>query len=152
MAVLHFVLNEDAVTILHDALACMFKFSDHVCLEGRKDKLTLTTLNISKSAYICFAFSGNRFFSRYHFDANTQHRDRFSCQLYTRVRNHQQPWPPANIPTYAKSSPSFRSSGLVRAERRPRHASRRLTGARLQLKMALAKRAASSLGSSAEMA
>jgi len=92
MAVLQFTLNEDAVTALHDALACMFKFSDHVCLEGRKDKLTLTTLNVSKSAYVCFAFSGSRFFLRYDFNPNTQHRDGFSCQLHTRVRNDQRPW------------------------------------------------------------
>jgi hypothetical protein len=25
--------------VLHDALACMFKFSDDVCLEARKDKV-----------------------------------------------------------------------------------------------------------------
>ncbi|KAK0623501.1 Rad9-domain-containing protein [Immersiella caudata] len=82
--VLGFTLSEEGVAILHDALACMFKFSDDVCLEAKKDKLILTTLNISKSAYICFTFAASRFFSRYHFEGNSQYRDRFFCQLYVR--------------------------------------------------------------------
>ncbi|KAL2201148.1 Rad9-domain-containing protein [Corynascus similis CBS 632.67] len=84
MVVLNFTLSEEGVAVLHDALACMFKFSDDVCLEARKDKLTLTTLNISKSAYVCFTFAANRFFSRYSFEGSPQYRDRFFCQLYTR--------------------------------------------------------------------
>ncbi|KAK4232081.1 hypothetical protein QBC38DRAFT_464315 [Podospora fimiseda] len=82
MVVLNFTLSEDGVAVLHDALACMFKFSDDVCLEARKDKLTLTTLNISKSAYVCFSFAANRFFSKYNFEGSPQYRERFSCQLY----------------------------------------------------------------------
>ncbi|KAL1838088.1 hypothetical protein VTJ49DRAFT_3080 [Mycothermus thermophilus] len=84
MVVLNFTLSEEGVAVLHDALACMFKFSDDVCLEARKDKLTLTTLNLSKSAYICFSFAVNRFFSRYNFEGTPQYRDRFFCQLYIR--------------------------------------------------------------------
>ncbi|KAL2164342.1 hypothetical protein VTH06DRAFT_3558 [Thermothelomyces fergusii] len=84
MVVLNFTLSEEGVAVLHDALACMFKFSDDVCLEARKDKLTLTTLNISKSAYVCFSFAANRFFSRYSFEGTPQYRERFFCQLYTR--------------------------------------------------------------------
>ncbi|KAK4189521.1 Rad9-domain-containing protein [Podospora australis] len=82
MVVFNFTLSEDGVAVLHDALACMFKFSDDVCLEARKDKLTLTTLNISKSAYVCYSFAANRFFSRYSFEGTPQQRDKFSCQLY----------------------------------------------------------------------
>ncbi|AEO69136.1 uncharacterized protein THITE_2119201 [Thermothielavioides terrestris NRRL 8126] len=84
MVVLNFTLSEEGVAVLHDALACMFKFSDDVCLEARKDKLTLTTLNISKSAYVCFSFAANRFFSRYNFEGTPQYRERFFCQLYIR--------------------------------------------------------------------
>ncbi|KAK3900872.1 hypothetical protein C8A05DRAFT_35467 [Staphylotrichum tortipilum] len=84
MVILNFTLSEEGVAVLHDALACMFKFSDDVCLEARKDKLTLTTLNISKSAYVCFSFAANRFFSRYSFEGTPQYRDRFFCQLYIR--------------------------------------------------------------------
>ncbi|KAK3368149.1 Rad9-domain-containing protein [Podospora didyma] len=82
MVVLNFTLSEEGVAVFHDALACMFKFSDDVCIEARKDKLTLTALNISKSAYICFSFSSTRFFSQYLFEGNAQYRDRFFCQLY----------------------------------------------------------------------
>jgi cell cycle checkpoint control protein RAD9A len=39
MVVLNFTLSEEGVVVLHDALACMFKFSDDVCLEARKDKV-----------------------------------------------------------------------------------------------------------------
>ncbi|KAL2263730.1 hypothetical protein VTK26DRAFT_5374 [Humicola hyalothermophila] len=82
--VVSFTLSEEGVAILHDALACMFKFSDDVCLEARKDKLTLSTLNISKSAYVCFSFAANRFFSRYTFEGSPQYRERFVCYLYIR--------------------------------------------------------------------
>lgn len=39
MVVLNFTLSEEGVAVLHDALACMFKFSDDVCLEARRDKV-----------------------------------------------------------------------------------------------------------------
>ncbi|KAK0738457.1 Rad9-domain-containing protein [Schizothecium vesticola] len=84
MTVLNFTLNEEGIAVLHDALTCMFKFSDELCLEAKGDKLVLTTLNISKSAYVCFTFAANRFFSRYNFEGNAQYRDRFYCQLYIR--------------------------------------------------------------------
>lgn len=71
--------------MLHDALACIVKFSDDVCLEARREKLTLTALNLSKSAYVCITFSSSRFFSRYSFEGSGQFRERFFCQLYIRV-------------------------------------------------------------------
>lgn len=87
MAILSFTLSEEGVAVLHDALACIVKFSDDVCLEARKDKLTLTALNLSKSAYVCITFSSNRFFSRYGFEGSGQFREKFFCQLYIRVRS-----------------------------------------------------------------
>lgn len=39
MVILNFTLSEEGVSVFHDALACMFKFSDDVCLEARKDKV-----------------------------------------------------------------------------------------------------------------
>ncbi|KAK3938371.1 hypothetical protein QBC46DRAFT_390476 [Diplogelasinospora grovesii] len=84
MVLLNFTLSEEGVAVLHDALACIYKFSDDVCMEARKDKLTLTALNISKSAYVCFTFASNRFFSRYKFEGSAQYRERFFCQLYIR--------------------------------------------------------------------
>ncbi|KAM7223711.1 hypothetical protein V8F06_000727 [Rhypophila decipiens] len=82
MAVLNFTLSEEGVSVFHDALACMFKFSDDVCLEARSDRLTLSTINVSRSAYMCCTFATNRFFSRYNFEGNAQYRDRFFCQLW----------------------------------------------------------------------
>ncbi|KAJ9158455.1 DNA repair protein rad9 [Coniochaeta hoffmannii] len=84
MAILSFTLSEEGVAVLHDALACIVKFSDDVCLEASKDKLTLTALNLSKSAYVKITLSANRFFSRYSFDGTGQFRDKFFCQLYIR--------------------------------------------------------------------
>lgn len=45
-------------------------------------QLALSTLNVSKSAYVCFTFAANRFFSRFNFEGNAQYRERFACQLY----------------------------------------------------------------------
>ena len=39
MAVLSFTLNEEAVAVFHDALACIVKFSEDVTLEAKKDKV-----------------------------------------------------------------------------------------------------------------
>ena len=44
MGVLNFTLSEEGVGVFHDALACMFKFSDDVCLEARKDKVCIFAL------------------------------------------------------------------------------------------------------------
>jgi len=43
--VLTFTLSEEGVAVLHDALACMFKFSDDVCLEAKKDKVWMQRLH-----------------------------------------------------------------------------------------------------------
>jgi hypothetical protein len=85
MAILSFTLSEEGVAVLHDALACLVKFSDDVCLEGSKDQLTLTALNLSKSAYVRITLSASRFFSQYSFDGSGQFREKFFCQLYIRV-------------------------------------------------------------------
>ncbi|KAI9158925.1 DNA repair protein rad9 [Paramyrothecium foliicola] len=85
MAVLNFTLSEDSVTILRDALICLNKFSDDVSLEARKDSFILTTLNNSKSAYACFKFATNKFFSRYHYQGTGENRERFYCTLYIRA-------------------------------------------------------------------
>lgn len=39
MTVLNFTLNEEGIAVLHDALTCMFKFSDELCLEAKRDKV-----------------------------------------------------------------------------------------------------------------
>ncbi|KDN71979.1 hypothetical protein CSUB01_07294 [Colletotrichum sublineola] len=84
MAILNFTLSEDAVAAFRDVLTCMNKFSDDVSLEAKKDKLILTALNQSKSAYSCFTFATNRFCSRYQFEGSAQYRDKFYCTLHIR--------------------------------------------------------------------
>ncbi|KAI0103858.1 Rad9-domain-containing protein [Nemania sp. FL0031] len=85
MAVLKFTLSEDGVSVLRDALACLGKFSDEVSLEAKKDRLVLTALNTSKSAYASLTFATNRFFSKYHYAGVAQNRDKFFCKLYNRA-------------------------------------------------------------------
>ncbi|KAI0597582.1 Rad9-domain-containing protein [Biscogniauxia sp. FL1348] len=85
MAVLQFTLNENGVGGLRDALLCLGKFSEEVSLEAKSDRLVLTALNSSKSAYASFAFAANRFFSKYHYEGGAQHRDKFFCKLYNRA-------------------------------------------------------------------
>ncbi|WYZ39844.1 hypothetical protein EsH8_IV_000185 [Colletotrichum jinshuiense] len=85
MAILNFTLSEDAVAAFRDVLACLNKFSDDVSLEAKKDKLILTALNSSKSAYACFTLATNRFCSRYQFEGSAQYREKFYCTLYIRA-------------------------------------------------------------------
>ncbi|KAI5867917.1 Rad9-domain-containing protein [Durotheca rogersii] len=85
MAVLRFTLGEEGVDVLREALACLGKFSDEVSLEAKKDRLVFTTLNLSKSAYASFSFAANRFFTKYHYEGETQHSDKFFCKLYNRA-------------------------------------------------------------------
>ncbi|KAI1306574.1 Rad9-domain-containing protein [Xylaria venustula] len=85
MAVVKFTLSEDGVSVLRDALTCLGKFSDEVSLEAKRDRLVVTALNSSKSAYASVAFAANRFFSKYHYAGTAQNRDKFFCKLYNRV-------------------------------------------------------------------
>ncbi|KAG9250754.1 Rad9-domain-containing protein [Emericellopsis atlantica] len=84
MAILNFTLSEEGVTALRDALICLSKFSDDVSLEARKDSFTLTTLNITKSAYASFKFGPGQFFSRYSFQGTGPYREKFYCTLFIR--------------------------------------------------------------------
>ncbi|CAN8097306.1 unnamed protein product [Discula destructiva] len=85
MALVSFTLSEEGVGAFNDALICVNKFSDDVSLEARKDKLVLTALNLTKSAYVSFTFAANRFFSRFSFNGNTQYHERFFCTMYIRA-------------------------------------------------------------------
>ncbi|KAI6784740.1 DNA repair Rad9 [Emericellopsis cladophorae] len=84
MAILNFTLSEEGVTALRDALICLSKFSDDVSLEARKDSFTLTTLNVTKSAYASFKFGPGKFFSRYSFQGTGPYREKFYCTLFIR--------------------------------------------------------------------
>ncbi|ROW17741.1 hypothetical protein VPNG_00682 [Cytospora leucostoma] len=88
MALVSFTLSEEGVGAFNDALVCINKFSDDVALDIKKDKLILTALNLTKSAYVSFTFAANRFFSRFLFEGNAQYRERFYCGDPTRDRDN----------------------------------------------------------------
>ncbi|KAI0393117.1 Rad9-domain-containing protein [Xylariaceae sp. FL0594] len=85
MAILKFTLSDDGVSSLRDALACLGKFSDEVSLEAKRDRLVLTAINISKSAYASITLATNRFFSKYHYAGAAHGNDRFFCKLLNRA-------------------------------------------------------------------
>jgi hypothetical protein len=49
-------------------------------------QLSLSSLNLSKSTYVCIDFAANRFFSAYSFQGQGQFREKFHCYLNIRVR------------------------------------------------------------------
>ncbi|KAN0103054.1 DNA repair protein-like protein rad9 [Hyaloscypha variabilis] len=88
MAVLTFSINPEALGKLHDALVCLGKFSEAVCLEASSDRLVLTALNSSKSAYASFTLLGNKFFSKYHYKpprSSNQAKEKFTCKIYNKA-------------------------------------------------------------------
>ncbi|KAI7536332.1 Rad9-domain-containing protein [Hortaea werneckii] len=87
MAVLSFSISPDATGRIYDALVCLSKFGDNVSLEARSDKLTITALNLSRTAYASFALDAKVFFLEYQFRASssTNGGDRFTCQLLNKA-------------------------------------------------------------------
>lgn len=84
MVVLNFTLSEDGVAVLHDALACMFKFSDDVCLEARKDKVPAAPLPLFSPVETTPCFRC-RVTDRYLVDSDyTQHLKVCICLLFLR--------------------------------------------------------------------
>ncbi|KAI6811627.1 Rad9-domain-containing protein [Hortaea werneckii] len=87
MAVLSFSLSPDATGRIYDALVCLSKFGDNVSLEARSEKLTITALNLSRTAYASFALDAKVFFLEYQFRASSSSNggDRFTCQLLNKA-------------------------------------------------------------------
>ncbi|TVY35838.1 DNA repair protein rad9 [Lachnellula subtilissima] len=88
MAILNFTLGPESFSKLHDALVCLGKFSEAISIEASHDKLVLTALNTSKSAYASFKLTGNKFFSKYQFKpptSGTQAKDKFYCKIYNKA-------------------------------------------------------------------
>jgi cell cycle checkpoint control protein RAD9A len=51
MAIISLTLSEEGMGIFHDALGCISKFAEEVCLEARKDKVRdLVVLSTHKLA------------------------------------------------------------------------------------------------------
>jgi hypothetical protein len=44
MAIISFTLSEEGMTVFHDALACILKFADEVCLEARPDRVSMPSV------------------------------------------------------------------------------------------------------------
>lgn len=88
MSSLNFVLNAPAAQRIHDSLVCLSKFSEYICFEARRNRLTLSALNSTKSAYGAVTLSSTRFFDEYGFVAGGDvdaEGSRFTCRLYSKV-------------------------------------------------------------------
>lgn len=88
MSSLNFVLNAPAAQRIHDSLVCLSKFSEYICFEARRNRLTLSALNSTKSAYGAVTLSSTRFFDEYRFVAGGDvdaEGSRFTCRLYSKV-------------------------------------------------------------------
>ncbi|KAH0290623.1 Rad9-domain-containing protein, partial [Aureobasidium sp. EXF-3399] len=83
MSALSFAFSPEATAKVHDALICLAKFSETVCLEARGDMLTLTALNSSRTSYASFALDAKTFFLSYDFGLGQGAR--FTCQLYNKA-------------------------------------------------------------------
>ncbi|KAI4727723.1 Rad9-domain-containing protein [Aureobasidium sp. EXF-10728] len=82
MSALSFAFSPEATAKVHDALVCLAKFGETVCMEARGDMLTLTTLNSSRTSYASFALDAKTFFLSYDFAFGQGAR--FTCQLYNK--------------------------------------------------------------------
>ncbi|KAI5241508.1 Rad9-domain-containing protein [Aureobasidium subglaciale] len=83
MSTLSFTFSPEATTKVHDALICLAKFGETVCMEARGDMLTLTTLNSSRTSYASFSLDAKSFFLSYNFGLGQGAR--FTCQLYNKA-------------------------------------------------------------------
>ncbi|KAF2016300.1 DNA repair protein Rad9 [Aaosphaeria arxii CBS 175.79] len=86
MVVLNFSLTPETAARVHDVLVCLGKFSDTVAFEARKERLTLTALNSSKSAYASFTLDATRCFESYEFNTSQSGSDgRFTFRMYSKA-------------------------------------------------------------------
>ena len=81
MVTLKFSLSPEAAAKVHDMLSCLAKFSDTVSLEARKDHVSISSLNSSKSGYASFKMS-RKFFEAFKFVPDGGGQDgKFTCSL-----------------------------------------------------------------------
>lgn len=87
MAVLSFSLSPESTGRIYELLICLAKFGESVAIEARKEKLTITALNLSRTAYASFSLDARTFFIEYVFNGkpNTKGLDRFTCQLLNKA-------------------------------------------------------------------
>ncbi|CUS12323.1 unnamed protein product [Tuber aestivum] len=83
---LNFTLSPASTQKLHESLVALSKFSEYVSLEARRNRLTLSSLNSSKSAYAAVTLAGTRFFETYNFPTPSQSQEnRFTCRFYAKA-------------------------------------------------------------------
>jgi cell cycle checkpoint control protein RAD9A len=87
MAVLSFSLSPEATGRIYELLICLAKFGESVAIEARSEKLTITALNNSRTAYASFSLDARTFFVDYDFNGkpNAKAGDRFTCQLLNKA-------------------------------------------------------------------
>ena len=106
MAILNFSLSPEATGRVYELLVCLAKFGESVCIEAKSEKarvmsnhssgclltleqLTITALNLSRTAYASFALDSRGFFISYDFKGSpagtAKGADRFTCQLLNKV-------------------------------------------------------------------
>ncbi|KAF2725058.1 Rad9-domain-containing protein [Polychaeton citri CBS 116435] len=87
MAGFSFSLNAEGTVQVYEILCCLAKFGERVSLEARAETLTLTALNLSRTAYASFALDANTFLLEYKFHpvSSVRGNDRFTCQLYNKA-------------------------------------------------------------------
>lgn len=110
MAVLRFSLDPAALGKLHDALVCLGRFHESVCLEATRDhvshsnwihwhyiewiltqlQLVLSSLNCTKTGYAAFTFVGDKFFTKYVYSPPRiagKTIEKFTCRIYNKVHD-----------------------------------------------------------------
>ncbi|KAI6251296.1 DNA repair protein rad9 [Erysiphe necator] len=88
MIILKFSLNPDALSKFYDLLICLGKFSEYVSIEVSEQKLVLTTLNSTNSAYASFTLSASKYFSRYDYKpVRTENglKEKFNLKIFNRA-------------------------------------------------------------------
>ncbi|KAJ5112458.1 Rad9/DDC1 [Penicillium argentinense] len=95
MASLSLSLDPAALVRLHDFLICLSKFSDTVAIEAEHDRLRLSALNSTKTAFASFVCEKEAFFESYSFNVRRDSRsryespsedsERFYCQILIRA-------------------------------------------------------------------
>ena len=103
MPILLFTVGPPAVGQLHDLLACLAKFNEDISIEATQtevgwmdgksnacwiNKLRISSLNVSKTAYAAFTLSSNTFFEKYHFSPDQRGSAEpkvWTCRLQNRV-------------------------------------------------------------------
>lgn len=81
-----FTLSPTGVTQIHDALSCLARFDENVCLEATAGELRISSLNSTKTAYASFIFSARTFFDEYHFSSATRSSPKvWACRIQNRA-------------------------------------------------------------------